>query len=320
MQRRHQQLQATEHPPTEHQRHRQQGQHAHHQQADGDAPAQIVRRHLHRAQTALRHALGGLLRLQQPPLQRLGTVARRTGQTAVDQLAGIADQTSKTLIQRLQLLLDGRPGQAQLDLADLRPHGIDVLLEHIHLRIARRRIDQLVQWRAALPRRNQSPDPRIAAIEVPGQTLPRRIVVNRKKHRRVALGNPRKGGQGRHIVVPDGLGRDTRQQLRHGRAGLLEIGLQHATQLFALGLQTPGQGSPETLASLRRQRFQPLPHFALSRGKLSPQTLAVVLHARRQIAHQVVHRGAGQPDRQQHLQQHGDTQGDKHRTQQATMQ
>ena len=137
---------------------------------------------------------------------------------------------------------------------------------------------------------------------------------------RVALDDAGQRGQGRRVVVPDGLGRHAGEQLGHGVAGLLEILLQHFAQLSLLVLELAGQAAGEALTGVGGKRGETGAHLLLGTAKLSRQTLALATEALRQVVDQTVDCSARQPDGKPDLDQHGQAESDEDGAQQAAAQ
>lgn len=190
----------------------------------------------------------------------------------------------------------------------------------MHLRVARSGINQLGQRRIALPGRHQLTHPRAAAVEVAGQALALGVIEHREQHRRITLNDAGQRRQRRGIVVPDGLGRHTGQQLGHGVAGLLEILLEHLAQLRLLVLELAGKTAGEALTGIAGECGEAGAHFLFGAAQLGGQALALATEALRQVVDQTVDGSARQPDGKPDLDQHGQAESDEDGAQQAAAQ
>ncbi len=314
------QAQTAEHPPAQHQRHRHQRHGTNHQQAQGDVPAQRVRCGTHRFAAVARHLVGVALGRLQPLAQGPRRLFRRPRQAAVDQLARTVDQPVEAPVECCQLTLDHFQREPHLDLADLRAHRIDFRLDDVHPRITRGGVDQLVQRRTALPRRDQLAHPRVAAVEIARQALALGIVDHREEHRRVLLRDTGQGRQRRDVQIPYSLGRHPGEQPRQRLPGLLETAFEHLAQLRLLALELPGKALGKACAGALRERRQALAHLLLGQVQLIAQAPAFAAQTLGEILDHAIDRRPHQPHRKPDLHQHGQTQGNVHRAQQTTAQ
>ena len=193
-------------------------------------------------------------------------------------------------------------------------------LDHVYTRITRGRLHQLIQRRVTLPGSDQLTHLCITAIEVARQALAFGVIDDGEQHRRILLGDSGKCSERRNIQIPDGLWRHPGQQLRQRLAGLLEIALEHHTQLRLLTLQLARKPFAQASAGTARQRRKALAHLALSHVQLFAKTAALTTQALRQILDHSVDRGTHQPNSQTDLHQHGQAKRDEHRAQQTATQ
>ncbi|MCY1536440.1 hypothetical protein D9M68_718990 [compost metagenome] len=134
------------------------------------------------------------------------------------------------------------------------------------------------------------------------------------------MGHTRQLGQRRHIVIPDSLGSDRREQLRQIVRRALEVAFQHPTQLPLLFRQTNGKPLCQLLLSTHGKTGQAALHLPPGLLQLTRQALGISLQTCAQVGHQGRHRAARQGHSHEHLHQKGNPQSQKNRTQQATAQ
>ena len=105
--------------------------------------------------------------------------------------------------------------------------------------------------------------------------LARSVVIHHEQHIGIALGPTGEFRQRRHIAVPHGTRRDSRQELRHVVGRVHQALFERAPQLLLLFFQARGQTGSQSFASTGRKAVQAAFDFTSGLLKLTRKRLAV---------------------------------------------